>query len=409
MSEAEMHRRNFLQTGALAGASAVALSQVGAAADDAPASKPTLPTRKLGKTGVDVTILNQGTWRASGLPRILRVAYASGIRYFDTAQSYGSEPAIKTWMQENPDVRKSIFLVTKDHPHEPKEMMKLVDKRLEALGTDHLDLFFWHAMGDAKQPIGLVKSAEYGKAIEDLKKSGKVKFVGFSTHCENRSEYISAAAEGGFVDAIMVKFNPFLEKDAPLNKALDLAWQKGIGLISMKQVAGQFGDAKAGGEGEIDKVIEKYAPVLKEKNLTPFQGLLHAIWTDERIATSCVSMRNTDQIRDNVDAAKRFEPLKQAELKQLHNATLAAGPTMCAGCEGQCSVAGKTDAKLGEITRFLTYLDHHGYRRDARDGYAALSASDKNWSDADLEAARHACPSKLDFAQLLPRAAEHLS
>ena len=45
-------------------------------------------------------------------------------------------------------------------------------------------------------------------------------------------------------------------------------------------------------------------PVLAEKKLTPFQGLLHAIWTDERISASCVSMRNTEQIRENADAAQ---------------------------------------------------------------------------------------------------------
>src|SRR5262249_49457273 len=49
-----------------------------------------------------------------------------------------------------------------------------------------------------------------------------------------------AAAEGGIVDAIMLQYRPWLDKDSPLNKAIDAAHARGIGLISMKQIAGNF-------------------------------------------------------------------------------------------------------------------------------------------------------------------------
>ena len=50
----------------------------------------------------------------------------------------------------------------------------------------------------------------------------------------------------------------------------------------------------------------KRCPLLAERNLTKFQGLLHAIWTDERITAACVSMKNTDHVRENADAARRL-------------------------------------------------------------------------------------------------------
>jgi hypothetical protein len=136
---------------------------------------------------------------------------------------------------------------------------------------------------------------------------------------------------------------------------------------------------------------------------------LHAIWTDERISASCVSMRNTDQIRENTDAARRFEPLKEAQIGQLRDAAIAHGPMLCADCDGRCSVAGGTKAELGNLTRFLTYHEHHGLRSDARRQYAELSAEARDWSGADLEAARAACPNRLDFAKLLPKVDEHLA
>ena len=147
--------------------------------------------------------------------------------------------------------------------------------------------------------------------------------------------------------------------------------------------------------------------MLAEKKLSPYQGLLQAIWTDERISGSCVSIKTTDQLREDADAARRYEPLKTAEIEQLRDAALAFGPTLCADCDGRCSVAAGTKAELGNLTRFLTYHEHHGIRSEARRQYAALDQEARDWSGADLEAARAACPNKLDFAKLLPEADRH--
>ena len=119
-------------------------------------------------------------------------------------------------------------------------------------------------------------------------------------------------------------------------------------------------------------------------------------------------MRNTDQVRENTEAARTFKPLTKAEINELRDACIAAGPTMCASCDGRCSRAGGTTAELGNLTRFLTYHDHHGYRAEARRLYAGLGEPARDWHGADLEAARAACPNRLNFAKLLPRAEEVL-
>jgi predicted aldo/keto reductase-like oxidoreductase len=404
-------RRTFLQAGALAAAASAVVGSPGLRAqEDAPKKSDPIPRRKLGKTGVEITLLNQGAVRTASIDSVLRLAFANGIRTFDTAKLYRSEPNFKKWFEQAPEVRKQIFLVTKDEPRTPADMIGMLDERLETLGTDYVDLFFIHGLGDKHSlddAMNFVKGKEFKEVAETIRKSGKAKFVGFSTHHKFRAQIIQAAAEGGIVDAIMLQYTPWLEKDSPLNKALDACHEKGIGLISMKQIAGQFfGDAPKG--NILDDVVRK-VPMLKEKNLTPFQGLLHAIWTDERISSSCVSMKNTDQIRENTDAARRFEPLKTAEIHQLRDAALAHGPMLCADCDGRCSTAAGTQAALGDLTRFLTYHEYHGHRSDARREYAALSPEARDWSGADLEAARAACPNRLDFAKLLPEVDRHLA
>jgi aryl-alcohol dehydrogenase-like predicted oxidoreductase len=401
-------RRRFLQAGALATAAAASMSPGLQSQEPSKVEAKTLPTRKLGKTGVEVTMLEQGAVR--GQDRILRQAFANGVRLFDTAKVYGTEILFKKWFEQAPEVRKQIFLVTKDMPKAPKDLLKMVDQRLAALGTDYIDLFFIHGLGDGwkiDKTIDFVTCKEFKETADAIRKSGKAKFIGFSTHNPQRAPAIQAAAEAGIVDAIMLQYAPWLDKDSPLNKALDVCWKRGVGLITMKQIASaQFGDKP---KEPILEVVKRNVPALAERNLTVFQGLLHAIWTDERISASCVSMRNTDHLRENADAARRYEPLKTADIHQLRDAILAAGPTMCADCDGRCSLAAGTEAELGNITRFLTYHQGLGDRAHARGEYAKLSNEARDWSGADLEAAREACPARLNFAQLLPEAEKHLA
>ncbi len=120
-------------------------------------------------------------------------------------------------------------------------------------------------------------------------------------------------------------------------------------------------------------------------------------------------MRNTDQVRENAEAARKYEPLKAAEIESLRKAFLASRPSLCPDCDGRCSKAAGTRAPLGDLTRFLTYSERHGLRTEARRYYAELDEAARDWSDADLVAAREACPSKLDFATLLPRVDRQLS
>jgi len=397
----QIDRRGFIATGAGALAAALGDGQPAAAQTKIESKQAIeLPTRPLGKTGARVTILNLGTWMSPGGERLLRFAWANGIRYVDTAKSYGSEPMIGNWMRAMAVPRKDLFLVTKDQPNEPHQLIAQLDERLEALQTDYVDLIFLHAVGDRNFDLELQwpMSPEFKATADAIRKSGKAKFVGFSTHHPARHLLIQAAVRGGFVDAIMLQNNPWIAQDDDMNRALDAAFKRGIGLISMKQVAGNMNLDEMGMQ----------LPELTAKGLTAYQALLHAIWTDERFSSVCVSMRNTDQIRENAAAARVFKPLKKAEIDGLHNACIAAGRTMCASCDGRCSRAAGTTAELGNLTRFLTYHDHHGYRAEARRLYAELGDAARDWHGADLEAARQACLNRLDFAKLLTRAQEVL-
>ena len=308
---------------------------------------------------MEVTILNEGSVRGPGVARPpAAYSFSRGVRYFDTAAAYGTEAAFKKWFAAQPEVRKQIFLATKDGVGNPADMVKQIDKRLAALGTDYIDLLFFHGLGSTPGRLAQEQGDEGGRRGHQEDRQGQVRRL-HDPRRRRSPEQLQNAAEGGFIDVIMLQFSPWLDRDAPLNRAIDACHKQNIGIVSMKQMAGQHRRSNK-------------LPVLKERGLNSHQGLLTAIWSDERISATCVTMMNTDQVNQNTEAARKFEPLKQAEIHQLRDAVLAAGPMMCADCDGRCAHAAGTKARLGDLTRFLTYHEHHGSRRQAREGYAEL-------------------------------------
>ena len=325
-------------------------------------------------------------------------ASAISIRRTVTVRNRASP---SSWSRFRPGGRKDIFLVTKEGVNSPSQLIKALDERLAILKTDYVDLFFIHGIG-GKARLDWPKSKELKDTIAAIKKSGKAKFVGFFCHDALKVEFLESVAEGKIVDAIMIAYSaPWTAPGARLNKALDACHKAGIGLVSMKQISGN--------SDQVLKEIPKHFPDLADRGLTPYQLLLHSTWTDHRISSCYVSMRHTDQLRKNVAAAKGFAPLKRAEMDRLRDALLAAGPTMCANCDGSCSRAAGIEAALGDLARLYTYHEEQELRADAREQYAALAFEHRDWSGADLEAARQACPSKLNFAAILPEVDRRLA
>jgi hypothetical protein len=134
-------------------------------------------------------------------------------------------------------------------------MLKKIDARLARIGTDYLDLLFF--LGQSTAQTDWPRSKEMKDAVEAIKKTGKVMFVGFSTHDPMIAEQIHNAAKGGFIDVVMLKFSPWLGNDEPLYKALDAAHKANIGLVSMKQTGGQA-----------LKITEERVPSLKARKVT---------------------------------------------------------------------------------------------------------------------------------------------
>jgi predicted aldo/keto reductase-like oxidoreductase len=401
----EVSRRDLLRTGATIAATA-GLSAVPAfAADKKDGAQPALPMRVLGKrTGTKVSMLNQGTAMKMS-NRLLNTTWAEGIRYFDTADCYeggNSEKFIATWLEKT-GRRKDVFLVTKDHPKTPEQWVEMVDKRLEALKVDQIDLFFLHGLGDDEPgndpETDIPKSKEWADAADKMKKAGKIKFAGFSTHCqplEHRTRLMNMAAEG-WPDAIMVAQTPsLLRQDAEFNKSLDKCYEAGIGLISMKEMRGA-------------EQIKEVVPEFEEMGLTPHAAVLSATWTDERFASVCSHMVNVKLVRENAGTCRTFKPLPKDKVARIIDIVDEHNRAFCHGCTGNCCEAAGKKVAFSDIARYLHYYEVDGDRETARRLFRALPRELRDWNGADLKAASNACASKLPFEELLQRAQDKLA
>ena len=167
----------------------------------------TMPYRRLGRTGLKVSLLSFGSWVTFGpqlgeelAVRCLAAAREGGVNFFDNAESYaGGESeaimgrALKTlgWPRHEYLVSSKFFWGIHDtlnmrHTLNRKYLMQAVDGSLERFGLDFLDLIFCHR-ADPETPI-----EETVQAMSDIVSSGKALYWGTS---EWAAEEIVAAIE----------------------------------------------------------------------------------------------------------------------------------------------------------------------------------------------------------------------
>jgi predicted aldo/keto reductase-like oxidoreductase len=398
-------RRGFLKSTltlpvALAAAPSLLTTPSVEAAATAPAA--VLPTRQLGKSGRKVTILCMGGMMPALSPDYIDIAWSMGIRYFDEADCYlkgHSESIFGQWLAKYPERRKEIFLVSKDHPKAPEQLLEMIDRRLAALGTSYLDAFYIHGISPHEygdESLDWPKSSAFKKVADQLRSSGKVKMVGFSCHDERLPEYLQATVAGGFLDIIMLKYNPFYPKGGALDVALDAAHKAGIGLVAMKTMRSL-------------KNAPKRLPDFDRLGLTTHQAILHACWSDPRISVVCNMIDNVDQMASSSAAARSYKaPLKIEHLALLKETIMASHRTMCTGCPSCESLARQTKFAFNDIARFVTYYEQDG-NMDARNYYQALAPEVRDASKVDLAALREGCHFKTDYPEIIRRAERYFA
>ncbi len=247
-----MDRRDFMRLSA-AGAIAAGLD-FRAYAQAAPAPAPALlaatTERTLGKTGITCSFLGMGTGTRGGSDQknqgregfvgCLEHAHAQGIRYFDLADAYGSHDYMKEALKRSVQ-RDKVMLLSKTQSREPAAVKADIDRFLQELDTDYLDVVLMHCMTEADWTE---KYKGCMDVLSEAKAQGKIKAIGCSNHDFGA---LKTAAASPWVDVILARINPagVLMDASPAEVApvLKQAHDAGKGILGMKIVGeGQLGD-----------------------------------------------------------------------------------------------------------------------------------------------------------------------
>lgn len=205
--------------------------------------------RKFGRTHWQVSEIGYGMWGMAGWTasddkqsaKSLDLAVERGVNFFDTAWGYGeghSEQLLGQLVRRHPNSK--LYTASKIPPknfswpakpsyrfedsYPTPHVLEYTEKTLKNLGLEQIDLMQFHTWDD-----GWSGREEWQRAIEDLKKSGKIAAIGISV---NRWEPENGilALKTGVIDAVQVIYNIF--DQAPEDLLFPLCKAKDIGVIA---------------------------------------------------------------------------------------------------------------------------------------------------------------------------------
>ncbi len=354
-SKPHINRRGFLRSSVLGTAGVLIGTNAAGNRTRNASEEPVIIRRRLGKTDIELPIVSYGVMRSDNTA-LVKSALEMGMIHFDTAHGYqeGKNETMLGELFKNYS-RDSFVLATKvgadDINRETGELgpgstkesiLSKFELSLKRLQMKYVDILYFHGISNRNTAL----APQMLEAFDTLKKQGKVRYIGISTH-RNEAEMIQTVIDSNFYDIVLTAIN-FKHADAALIKEkIALASAKGIGIVAMKTMAGGF----------MDK--ERQRPI-------NCSAALKWVLQDENVHTSIPGIVSYDQLMQNLTVMQSLE-LTEKEKADLEEARLEAG-LYCNGCS-QCLHTCRKNLPVHEYMRAFMYT--YGYRH-YENAYAVL-------------------------------------
>jgi len=352
MKKNSINRRNFIRLTAVGTTGAALVPAISAANSLSPAkSRKKVIKRKLGKTGLKLPVVSMGVMRADN-PNLVRSALDMGILHLDTAYVYQrgkNEEMLGEILKDYK--RKSYTIATKIRPSKEttkKEFLEMFETSMKRLQLDYVDILYHHMPADRDAMF----KKDFIDALIEIKKSGRAKHIGVSTHSKE-PEIIRMAAEDNIYEVVLTSLNFKQDHAEEIKKACKEAAKAGIGIVAMKTMAGGF----------LDK--EKKIPVNTKAALK---------WSlqEEYIHTSIPGFTNFDMLEES------FSVMKDLKLSLEENADLDKQKKIsglyCNACES-CIPGCTMNLPIPQIMRAYMYTYGYGETKKARELISSLDIS----------------------------------
>jgi uncharacterized protein len=263
-----------------------------------------IPTRPLGKTGVNVSIICFGGWHI-GQPvigdaeaeRIVHAAIDEGITFFDNAWDYheGRSEEVMGKALATGGRRQKVFLMTKNCGRDAATTVQHLEDSLRRLKTDVIDLWQFHEINYDNDPEWIVERGALAEAIK-AQKAGKVRFLGFTGH---KSPHIFLKMlEKHTWSTCQLPTNvcdPFYRSS--IRDVIPALKKKDVAAIGMKSLGG--GNIESGGR------------ILAGGIATADECIRFAL--SQEIASLVVGIDSMKVLMQDVQIARGFTPMQKAE------------------------------------------------------------------------------------------------
>lgn len=368
------------------------------------------------KYGNDVSILGYGCMRftQSGgkidmekAEKEIMAAFKAGVNYYDTAYVYpGSEVAVGEIFAKN-GIRKDIKIATK-LPHylikNADSMDKYFNEQLKRLQTDYIDYYLMHMLTDIATWERL-KELGILDWLEEKKKSGAIKQVGFSYH--GNSDMFCLLVDAYDWDFTQIQYNYMDENSQAGRRGLNYAAKKGLPVIIMEPLRG----------GRlVNNLPEQAVQIFKDYAVkhTPVQWALRWLWNQPEVTCVLSGMNSIEMIEDNVNTASTVEvgELGETEEQMLQDVVNAINAKMKVGCTGcgYCMPCPKNVDIPGTFAAYNRYYTDGRYT--AWKEYMMCTALRKNSSSASNciecgKCEKH-CPQHIEIRKELKNAKKKL-
>ena len=290
------------------------------------------------KYGNPLSILGFGCMRLPGkLGRIdmaaaeqqIMAAVDAGVNYFDTAYIYpGSEAALGEILEKN-NARNRVNIATK-LPHylirSREGLDKLFNEELARLRTDHIDYYLMHMLTDCATWERLL-ALGIGEWLEEKKKSGQIRQVGFSYH--GNTDAFCALLDAYDWDFCMVQYNYMDEHSQAGRRGVQYAHKKGLPVMIMEPLRG----------GKLVSRLPEEARAIFAAHMpqrTPAQWAFRWLWNQAEITCVLSGMNSMEMVLDNIQTASTASAgdLTQADEDMLARVVSALNAKMKVGCTG---------------------------------------------------------------------------
>jgi uncharacterized protein len=344
-----MKRRDFLKLGIVGAASAAAgLSGLSGTSKGAePASGPVY--RTLGRTGLKITIVSFGAMLTQD-HEVMQAAFDLGINYVDTARRYMNGRNEEIVGRALKGRRDKVFLATKAAWTTKESIVADVEKSLSTLKTDYIDVIQLHNL-DSKNK-GQAFAPETKEVLKELRKQGKARFFGVTTHT-NQADVLNTviADPEKFYDTVAVGYS---FKSAPeIREAIAGTAKTGVGVIAMKTQAGGYKTDAMG-------------------PLSPHQAALKWVLQDQNVTAAIPGMKNMDMLGEDVAVmGMKFTAADARVLERYSKAVDGVYCHLCANCEPTCP----EKVEISTVNRSLMYLEAYGSKELARSTYEEIKQS----------------------------------